>query len=156
MKTKGARRITFEQFLTALAAVADARKTSLEAVVQQVLASQGPVSSGTRADYVKFHDDKVSSTGARIFCSGLQMVTRDICCSSAQVVWNCPTHSSCRTAPTIWIETWPAGPSARAFTHANAVQSLYTGVYARGGPSVEESSSIDLPHYLDRSEVRCM
>ena len=33
-------------------------------------------------------------------------------------------------------------------------QSLYTGVYARGGPSVEESSSIDLPHYLDRSEVR--
>ena len=45
----------------ALAAVADAKRTSLEAVVRQVLASQGPVSSGTRADYVKFHDDKVSS-----------------------------------------------------------------------------------------------
>ena len=60
VKTKGARRITFEQFLMALAAVADAKKTSLEAVVRQALASQGPVSSGTRADYVKFHDDKVS------------------------------------------------------------------------------------------------
>jgi len=37
VKTKGSRRITFEQFLTALAAVADAKKTSLEAVVRQVL-----------------------------------------------------------------------------------------------------------------------
>ncbi len=27
----------------------------------QILGSQGPVSSGTRADYVKFHDDKVST-----------------------------------------------------------------------------------------------
>ena len=59
VKTKGSRRVTFEQFLTALAAVADAKKTSLEAVVRQVLGSQGPVSSGTRAEYVKFHDDKV-------------------------------------------------------------------------------------------------
>ena len=33
------------------------------------------------------------------------------------------------------------------------VQSMYTGVYARGGPSVEQSSAVDLPHYLDRSEV---
>ncbi len=28
----------------------------------QILGSQGPVSSGTRADYVKFHDDKVSKS----------------------------------------------------------------------------------------------
>ncbi len=35
----------------------------------------------------------------------------------------------------------------------NGVQSMYTGVYARGGPSVEQSSAVDLPHYLDRSEV---
>lgn len=34
-------------------------------------------------------------------------------------------------------------------------QSLYTGVYARGGPSVELSSAVDLSHYLDRSEVCC-
>jgi len=37
VKTKGSRRVTFEQFLTALAAVADAKKTSLDAVVRQVL-----------------------------------------------------------------------------------------------------------------------
>ena len=35
----------------------------------------------------------------------------------------------------------------------NDAQSMYTGVYARGGPSVEQSSAVDLPHYLDRSEV---
>lgn len=36
MKTKGSRRISFEQFLTALAMVADTKKASLETIVTQV------------------------------------------------------------------------------------------------------------------------
>ena len=36
VKTKGSRRISFEQFLTALAMVADSKKASLETIVTQV------------------------------------------------------------------------------------------------------------------------
>lgn len=38
VKTKGSRRISFEQFLTALAMVADTKKASLETIVTQVRA----------------------------------------------------------------------------------------------------------------------
>lgn len=61
MKTKGARRITFAQFVDALGLVAAKKGMSLAAVVSAVLAADGPSVTGTRADYVKFHDDKVSS-----------------------------------------------------------------------------------------------
>lgn len=59
VKTKGSRRLSFKQFLAALAMVAEVKKLPLDTVVDQVLASTGPSSSGTRASYVKFHDDKV-------------------------------------------------------------------------------------------------
>ncbi len=59
VKHKGARRIDFAQFVTALAAVAEARQAPLDVVVNGVLLSGGPASNSTRASYVKFHDDKV-------------------------------------------------------------------------------------------------
>ena len=61
VKTKGARRITFSQFADALALVAAKKGTPLADLAGAVLAADGPSVSGTRADYVKFHDDKVSS-----------------------------------------------------------------------------------------------
>lgn len=60
VKQKGSRRINFAQFLTAIAAVADARHLSLGEAVKKVVASGGPSTCATRADYVKFHDDKAS------------------------------------------------------------------------------------------------
>lgn len=60
VKTKGARRITFSQFADALALVAAKKGTPLAEVAGAVLAADGPSVSGTRADYVKFHDDKVA------------------------------------------------------------------------------------------------
>lgn len=65
VKHKGARRITFEQFVTALAAVAEARQAPLQVVVKRVLQSGGPMSNATRASYVKFHDDKVGRKKGR-------------------------------------------------------------------------------------------
>jgi hypothetical protein len=59
VKTKGARRISFGQFADALALVAAKRGAPLSEVAAAVLAGDGPAVSGTKADYVKFHDDKV-------------------------------------------------------------------------------------------------
>ena len=58
VKTKGARKITFPQFVEALSLIAGKRGVSLREAAQTVVAANGPAVSGTKADYVKFHDDK--------------------------------------------------------------------------------------------------
>ncbi len=60
VKTKGARKITFPQFVEALSLIAGKRGVSLCEAARTVVAANGPAVSGTKADYVKFHDDKVS------------------------------------------------------------------------------------------------
>ena len=45
--------------MTALALAAEARRIPLADAVKKVVACGGPATTGTRADYVKFHDDKV-------------------------------------------------------------------------------------------------
>ncbi len=57
-KAKGARRLSFERFLDALALLAERKGASLAELAAAVLAARGPCVTGTRADYVKFHDDK--------------------------------------------------------------------------------------------------
>ncbi len=47
--------------MDALALVAAKKAMSLAAVVSAVLAADGPSVTGTKADYVKFHDDKVGT-----------------------------------------------------------------------------------------------
>ncbi|EIE25016.1 p25-alpha-domain-containing protein [Coccomyxa subellipsoidea C-169] len=63
VKTKGARRITFGQFAEALALVAAKTNSNLADVASAVLAADGPSVTGTKAEYVKFHDDKSTYTG---------------------------------------------------------------------------------------------
>ncbi|BDA41253.1 probable tubulin polymerization-promoting protein family member 3 at C-terminar half [Coccomyxa sp. Obi] len=63
VKTKGARRITFSQFVEALALIAAKTGGSLADVASAVLAADGPSVTGTKAEYVKFHDDKSTYTG---------------------------------------------------------------------------------------------
>lgn len=60
VKTKGARKIKFAQFVDALGLIAAKNGVSLAEAAQTVLAAEGPSVSGTKADYVKFHDDKAS------------------------------------------------------------------------------------------------
>lgn len=45
-------------------AMFNSQNMDLDAVEQAVLASPGPVTQATKADYVKFHDDKVRMLNA--------------------------------------------------------------------------------------------
>eukprot|EP00217_Crustomastix_stigmatica_P002796 CAMPEP_0183819806 /NCGR_PEP_ID=MMETSP0803_2-20130417/64325_1 /TAXON_ID=195967 /ORGANISM="Crustomastix stigmata, Strain CCMP3273" /LENGTH=798 /DNA_ID=CAMNT_0026064695 /DNA_START=85 /DNA_END=2481 /DNA_ORIENTATION=- len=63
-KPKGERRITFRSFLIALDLVAEHKNTAYETVAGQVVSAGGPASSGTKAEAVRFHDDKSLYTGA--------------------------------------------------------------------------------------------
>ena len=63
---QGARRLTFERFLDALALLAERKGASLADLAGAVLAARGPCVSGTRADYVKFHDDKARPRTQRV------------------------------------------------------------------------------------------
>lgn len=59
LQVKGQRRISFDQFVIALGIIAEKRGQPLKDVVQLVLQAGGPSVSGTKAGFVKFHDDKV-------------------------------------------------------------------------------------------------
>lgn len=61
--TKGQRRITIDQFFTALELVAERKGVDSAEVISKVAESGGPVLSGTKADAVRFHDDKSTYTG---------------------------------------------------------------------------------------------
>jgi len=69
VKTKGKNKIEYKQFLEGLRCVAekahpkDDKEASYTKVLQTVAAASGPQSSGTKADYNKFHDDKSQYTG---------------------------------------------------------------------------------------------
>lgn len=75
MKTKGARKINFQQFVDALSLIAAKKGISLGEAADTVVAANGPCVSGTKADYVKFHDDKAGS--AKIcLCQNLSCIER--------------------------------------------------------------------------------
>lgn len=58
-QVKGQRRISFDQFVNGLGIIAEKKGQPLKDVAQAVLDAGGPSAVGTRAGYVKFHDDKV-------------------------------------------------------------------------------------------------
>lgn len=64
VKAKGERRINFGSFETALELVAQKRGSKLEEVRNALVLSIGPILQGTKAVYVRFHDDKATHTGA--------------------------------------------------------------------------------------------
>ena len=63
VKTKGERKISYLEFRWACALCAETSGTTYDAMVETVL-SGGPISTGTRAEYNKFHDDQSTYTGA--------------------------------------------------------------------------------------------
>ena len=63
VKTKGERKISYLEFRWACALCAETSGTTYDAVVETVL-SGGPISTGTRAEYNKFHDYQSTYTVA--------------------------------------------------------------------------------------------
>lgn len=62
-KPRDARRMSFDNFLAALALVADHKGQSLARVAVAVVAAAGPALRATKSSYVKLHDDKSMFTG---------------------------------------------------------------------------------------------
>lgn len=63
VKAKTDRRITFAQFNTALAGIAEKKGVDVESVKSAVVTAGGPIFVGTKLEAVKFHDDKSLYTG---------------------------------------------------------------------------------------------
>ena len=63
IKMKTSKVITFDQFVEGLKLAATKKGITYDAVVTLVCQAGGPVYTGTKTDYVKFHDDKTLYTG---------------------------------------------------------------------------------------------
>lgn len=63
VKDKTARKITVKQFHHAIEECAKKKKTTFDDLSAKICAVGGPVFAGTKADKVKFHDDKSLYTG---------------------------------------------------------------------------------------------
>jgi len=62
-KSKAERRITYTQFQTAIGLLAEKKGVEVEALKHAIMEVGGPQFAGTKADNVKFHDDKSLYTG---------------------------------------------------------------------------------------------
>jgi hypothetical protein len=63
IKDKTAKNINFTQFQAALKLAATKKGLDYQVLVDSICQAGGPVFKGTKADYVKFHDDKTLYTG---------------------------------------------------------------------------------------------
>ena len=63
IKDKASKVIFFSQFEAGLKLAATKKGVSYETIVEMVCKTGGPKFNGTKADYVKFHDDKSLYTG---------------------------------------------------------------------------------------------
>ena len=63
VKDKTARKINYAQFAKGIAECATKKKTTFEKLSEKICSVGGPVYTGTKADNVKYHDDKSLYTG---------------------------------------------------------------------------------------------
>ena len=63
VKSGKVKTITFAEFEKAIEEIAKKKGTTKETIENQIKAHGGATYSGTKADYVKFHDDKSTYTG---------------------------------------------------------------------------------------------
>ena len=63
VKPKNSRKICFSEFEEALKHVAAKKGTTEDMVTKKIMSVGGPKFHGTKADFVKFHDDKSTYTG---------------------------------------------------------------------------------------------
>lgn len=62
-KSKSERRITFDQFFTALTMCAEKKGIETNDLLSKIAESKGPILTGTKAEKVALHDDKSLYTG---------------------------------------------------------------------------------------------
>lgn len=63
VKSKGAKRLTYEEFEKGVEMVAEKKHLPLQKIIDVVSSSEGPVYTATIADAVRLHDDKSTYTG---------------------------------------------------------------------------------------------
>jgi hypothetical protein len=63
IKDKAARKINFTQFSKGIHEFAHKKKITFEALEAKILSTGGPIFAGTKAENVKYHDDKSLYTG---------------------------------------------------------------------------------------------
>jgi len=63
VKDKTARKINYTQFQAGIEACATKKKTTFDALSEAICSTGGPVFTGTKAEAVKYHDDKSLYTG---------------------------------------------------------------------------------------------
>jgi hypothetical protein len=63
VKDKSSKTITYDQFQDALQLIAKSKGITCDDVVSMIISKGGPSYTGTKTDYVKFHDDKTTYTG---------------------------------------------------------------------------------------------
>jgi hypothetical protein len=63
IKTKTSKNISFQQFVDGLKLASEKKGLDFEKLKEMVCSSSGPIFKGTKADFVKFHDDKSLYTG---------------------------------------------------------------------------------------------
>jgi hypothetical protein len=82
VRSKGARVLTFEQFVDALSELGARANLSLNEVVQKCLQSEGPVTRATEALSVRFYDDKVRFDLSALFVHSCHEMPRFVSWSS--------------------------------------------------------------------------
>ena len=63
VKTKSAKVLTYDQFNDAVKQIAEKKGKDYQVIHDEIVSVGGPSFTGTKADYVKFHDDKSQYTG---------------------------------------------------------------------------------------------
>ncbi len=63
VKTKSSKNLTYDQFVEGVKQMAEKKKMSFDEISSAIVSAGGPSFTGTKADYVKFHDDKSQYTG---------------------------------------------------------------------------------------------
>jgi len=63
VKDKTARKITYQQFVNGITECASKKGITFDALSDKILATGGPVFTGTKTENVKYHDDKSLYTG---------------------------------------------------------------------------------------------
>jgi hypothetical protein len=63
VKVKTSKVLTYDQFVEAVKLMAAKKKTDFDTLSATITSSGGPTFTGTKTDYVKFHDDKSLYTG---------------------------------------------------------------------------------------------
>lgn len=124
------------EYQAALKLVADKKGIEYDALVSKILAAGGPGSSGTKADNVKFHDDKSLYTGHLSYCGSFQIMKVP---EPAHDMFGCchQSHGARSRIPKLKLWRTPS--------------QCTTGVYKNGGPTNVDNGTADLSNITDRS-----